>query len=251
MKNKIIKYNKKYIKITQNQLQIFDALLYDGGVKKYVDSQNNLRYSEHAGIFDFDKSKLERIIISGNTTREDEDDIDILFPKDPIQALDYEYIFHTHPPTPYPGARAVAGILYEFPSISDLYHFAYHHNNGKIQGSIIIAPEGIYIIKLKHDIKYIDFPSEKIANKMEKLHSKIQNKAIEKYGDIYESADKQQFFYEKVCNDRKYIKMYNKLIKKYFNENIIITYKPREYDEETNKWIIKNLYIHVSPIEII
>ena len=60
-RNKIIKYSQRYIKITQNQLQIFDALLYDGGVKKYLDSNNNLRYSEHAGIFDFDKIKLEEL----------------------------------------------------------------------------------------------------------------------------------------------------------------------------------------------
>ena len=39
------------------------------------------------------------------------------------------------------------GILYEFPSISDITHFIEHHNNGKLLGSIIMAPEGIYIIR--------------------------------------------------------------------------------------------------------
>ena len=228
-KNKIIKYSKRYIKITQNQLQIFDALLYDGGVKKYVDSNNNLRYSEHAGIFDFDKTKLERLIVSGHSTREDEDDVDILFPKDSVEALDYEYIFHTHPPTPFPGARAPDGILYEFPSISDLYHFAYHHNDGKIQGSMIIAPEGIYIIRLKKNIKYIDYPPEKIVKRMEMLHTKIQNIALVKHGADYISADRQTYYHEVVAQDRKYIKMFNKMIKKYFNKNIIVTYKPREH----------------------
>ena len=249
-KNKIIKHSQRYIKITQNQLQIFDALLYDGGVKKYVDSNSKLRYSEHAGIFDFDKTNLERLIVSGHSTREDEDDTDILFPKDSVEALDYEYIFHTHPPTPFPGARAPDGILYEFPSISDLYHFAYHHNDGQIQGSMIIAPEGIYVIRLKKNIKYIDYPSDKMAKKMERLHSKIQHFALTKHGSDYVSVTRQTYYYEVVAQDTTYIKMFNKLVKKYFNANLLVTYKPREYDELTNKWIMKNLYVKVSPIEM-
>lgn len=246
----IKKYSKRYIKITQNQLQIFDALLYDGGVKKYVDSGGNLRYSEHAGIFDFDKTKLERLIVSGHSTREDEDDTDILFPKDSVEALDYEYIFHTHPPTPYPGARAQDGILYEFPSISDLYHFAYHHNDGQIQGSMIIAPEGIYVIRLKKNVKYIDYPSKKVSKKMEMLHTKIQNIALQKHGADYVAETRQQYYYEKVAQDKQFIKMFNKLIQKYFHPQLEITYKPREYDDLSNKWIIKNLYVQVAPIEI-
>ena len=51
--------------------------------------------------------------------REDED---ILLPIDLPDIKDYEYIFHTHSPTPFPGSRAVDGVLYEFPSISDIYH---------------------------------------------------------------------------------------------------------------------------------
>jgi hypothetical protein len=249
-KKRVYKYSTRRIKITQNQLQIFDALLNDGGVKKYVDSNNNLRYSEHAGIFDFNKCKLERLIISGDTNREDEDDTDILFPEDNIKALDYEYIFHTHPPTPYPGARAEHGILYEFPSIADLYHFAYHHNDGKIQGSIIIAPEGIYIIRLKKNVDSIPYPSEKIAKKMEILHTKIQALAIRRHGADYISEARQKYFYEVVAQDRTYIKMFNKLVKKYFNENIVITYKAREYDVLTDKWIMKNMYVKVEPVEI-
>ena len=33
-------------------------------------------------------------------------------------AIDFEYIFHTHPSTPNPGSRDFSeGILYEFPSV--------------------------------------------------------------------------------------------------------------------------------------
>ena len=245
----IIKHKTKYIKFSQNQLQILDALLNDGSQKKYIDADGNLRYSEHSGLFDFDKSRLERIVVSGKTNREDRDDIDILLPQNMDDALDYEYMFHTHPPTPYPGARAIGGILYEFPSIADLYHFAYHYNEGNIQGSMIIAPEGIYIIKLKESIKYIEYPKNKIAKKMELINMKIQEKAIEKYGTDF-SNHRQKIFYSEVAQDKLYIKMFNRLIKKYFNEHMTIYYKPREYDKITGNWIIKNLYIKIEPVEI-
>ena len=244
----IIKYKTRYIKISQNQLQILDALLNNGGNKTYLDSKHKLRYSEHSGILDFDKTKLERIMISGRTTREDEDDVDILLPHDMKDVLDYEYIFHTHPPTPYVGARAKQGILYEFPSISDLYHFSYHYNAGHIQGSIIIAPEGIYIIRMKKDVKYIEYPSEETFDKLESLNLDIQRYAIKKYGDNFKNNE--QLFYNSVCQDSKYIKLFNKIVKKHFNKNMQILFKPRTFDKNTNKWIIKNLYIKVAPIEI-
>ena len=85
---------------------------------------------------------------------------------------------------------------------------------------------------------------------MELLHSKIQQLALLKHGSDYVAENKQQYYYEVVAQDRKYIKMFNKLVKKYFNPNIIITYKPREYDALTNKWIMKNLFVKVTPIEI-
>jgi hypothetical protein len=245
----IIKHKSKYIKFSQNQLQILDALLNDGSQKKYIDASGDLRYSEHSGLFDFDKSVLERIVVSGKTNREDNDDIDILLPQNMEDALDYEYIFHTHPPTPYPGARAIGGILYEFPSIADLFHFAYHYNEGHVQGSMIVAPEGIYIIRLKENVKYLDYPSNKIAKKMEEINIKIQDMAIEKYGTDY-SNHRQKIFYENVAQDRTYIKIFNKMVKKYFNDKMIVSYKPREHDRTTGKWIIKNLYIKIEPIQI-
>ena len=72
-----------------------------------------------------------------------------------IDAVDFEYMFHTHPATPYPGARINEGILYEFPSVSDLFHLIDHHNDGITQGSMIITPEGMYIIKCIDNTKKI------------------------------------------------------------------------------------------------
>ena len=141
----IVKREKKaYVKITHNQMRILDALMNDGGyMKKYYDSRNNFRWSEHAGLLDFSKNKLDKIIVSAKTNRTDKYDHDIFLPLNMIEAYEYEYMFHTHPPTPKEGYRAKLGIVYEFPSISDIFHFIEHYNNGHIQGSIVIAPEGV------------------------------------------------------------------------------------------------------------
>ena len=47
-------------------------------VKKYIDKSSNLRFSEHFGLLDFNKTRLEKIIISAKTNREDKDDLDTL-----------------------------------------------------------------------------------------------------------------------------------------------------------------------------
>ena len=108
---KYIKHHKKYFKLDHNQLLILDSLLESGGYeKKYIDKSSNLRYSEHFCLLDFNKNKLEKIIVSAKTNREDNDDLDILLPSDFPDIKDYEYMFHTHPPTPFPGSRVVDGI---------------------------------------------------------------------------------------------------------------------------------------------
>ena len=245
---KYIKHHKTYFKLDYNQLLILDSLLDTGGTeKKYLDKTSNLRYSEHFGLLDFNKSKLEKIIISANTNREDEDDLDILLPMDLPDIKDYEYMFHTHPPTPFPGSRAVNGILYEFPSISDVYHFADHFNSGETQGSLIIAPEGIYIIRARDKLKKIDYPK---SNKIFKILSKevftIQKLAIEKYGTDFDL----EIFYSIISRDNHYLKMLNKLFEKYWGKLIKIYLKPRVKDQITRKWILKSLLLPVIPYEL-
>jgi len=243
--NKITNNKKKHIKLTQNQLYILDTLLNDGGTKQYIDKQNNLRYSEHSGMFDIANKKIDKIIISATTNREDKDDIEILLPRTDNYDMKYEYIFHTHPPTPYAGARSNEGVLYEFPSINDLYHYAYRYNEGEILGSIVLAPEGMYLIRIKNNIKYIDYPSVKNEKKMHKISSKINDIAIMKYGtDFYSS--KQQKFYEEVSQDMLYIKKYNNMVKKYFNKNMVVDYYPRIYNRKTGKWDLQPILLEIK-----
>ena len=125
IKTKIYKKHKtKYIRLSRNQLRIFESLFNDGSLnKKYLDSKNNLKYSEHSGLLDFGKTTLQRVVINAIPSKSSALDDNILLPENLPDFFDFEYIFHTHPSTPYPGARVMDGILYEFPSIDDIFHF--------------------------------------------------------------------------------------------------------------------------------
>ena len=237
---------KKYIKIKRNQLLLLDALLYDGGLnKKYIDRSNNIRYSEHSGNLGLNESSIDRIIVSARTIREDIDDTEILLPNDLSDSYSYKYFFHTHPPTPYPGGRAIQGIIYEFPSISDIFHFIDHYNMGNTIGSIVVAPEGYYIIypsnfsikKINYDIEI----EEEIYNIMNEESNIIQDIAIKKY-DVKFTED---FYYNTIAMDTTYLNLFNKMINKYLNNQIKIIIKHRTKDILTNKWILKHLYLPI------
>ncbi|CAH6421598.1 Hypothetical protein KVN_LOCUS367 [uncultured virus] len=239
-----IVYNKRYLKINRNQLLIMDALMKHGGYKLYVDENNKslFRYSEHSGLLDFNDNKLEKIIVSGNTVRTDKNDKDIFLPQNMIEAFDYEYFFHTHPPTPKPGSRAKLGILFEFPSISDIFHFVDHYNEGKTQGSIVIAPEGLYIIrKLNMDNKKIKINEDNLYSKTMDSYMKVQNDALKIYGVNFS----QNTFFSKISQDMTFINEINKILNKF---QINIDYYPRVQDKK-NRWILDTIYIPIYPIE--
>lgn len=245
IKGKIFKvHDERYIKITRNQLRILDSLFIDGGEDaKYYDNKNKLRYSEHSGLLDFSKSRLDRIIINAKQNLSDTEDHEILLPDNMIDAIDFEYIFHTHPNTPNFLSRVKDGILYEFPSVSDLFHYADHHNLGKTQGSIIISKEGLYIIKnIKNGKIKID-NEDKLLDYLESEISKIQLKAIFEY-EVENKKSLNDNEFKKIINDTKYTDMYNSLIK---DLNLKIFYKPRI--KVKNNWILDNLYLKVKPVE--
>ena len=240
---KVVKNDKRYLKLDRNQILIMDALMEHGGYKIYKDKKNKniYKYSEHAGLLDFNNTGLEKIIVSGNTNILDAGDNDIYLPKNMIEAYDYEYIFHTHPPTPKPGARVTGGILYEFPSISDMFHFMDHYNDGKTQGSIVIAPEGMYIIRKKVvDDKKIFINEDKFYNDAMNIWRKIQINSINKYGTKFTT----NMFYSKIAQDRSYINMFNKVLNKY---KIHIDYYSRIHDGKN--WVIDTIYLPVYAIE--
>lgn len=237
----IIKKNKKYLKVDRNQLLIMDALFEHGGKKIYGTDQPKPKYSEHTGLLDFNDDGLEKILISGKTTRVDIDDDEIFFPENMPDAYDYEYIFHTHPATPSVGGRVKEGILYEFPSISDIFHFIDHYNNGTTQGSIVIAAEGMYVIrKLIFDTKKIFIDEDKLYDGFMDVFEKIQRHAIKKYGTDFN----EDIFFENIAQDTKYISKLNSHLN---NFELHIDYFYRiKFD---NKWILDTVYLPVFVVE--
>lgn len=236
---------KQFVKLEENQLLILDALLtYGGYTKKYKDpyKKNLYRFSEHSGLLDFNEYGLEKIIVSGERSRVDKDDVDIFLPENLSDILDYEYIFHTHPPTPKPGGRAMYGILYEFPSISDIFHFMDHYNDGNTQGSIVLASEGIYIIRKENmNMKKININEKSLYNDMKNAFRKAQSQALKKYTAQFTRND----FYSKIAQDTKYIDDINMALKKY---EIVIDYYPRTKNSK-GKWIFEAIYLPIYIIE--
>lgn len=235
---RVQKQNNDYVMIDKNQILILDALMIHGGyMKRYTDKESEaVRYSEHAGLLDFEGNVLSKIVVSGGTTRVEAGDDEIYLPLDMDGMFEYEYIFHTHPPTPKPGGRASAGILYEFPSIGDIYHFIDHHNDGNVIGSLVVTAEGLYNIRKQSvDTDNIDIDDDKLYKNYYRKFNKIQKEAIANYGVRF-STNK---FYSKIAQNTSYITSMNKTLNKF---NIHIDFYPRKKDR-TGEWIIDTVFL--------
>lgn len=234
--NKIL--NKfSYVKIKTNQLLILDALMEHGGIlQKYQERHmTGYRYSEHSGILVFEEGKLDRVIISGSTERTTVSDPDIFFPNLGDMAYEYEYIFHTHPPTPKPGGRVGGGIMYELPSSNDIYHFIEHFNYGKLQGSIVLAPEGLYNIRKNIFDKQKITVENNFGSLYKTICSSLQHESIEKFGIKFSV----EYFYKIISHDTDVINRCNKFLEKY---DLHIDFYPRQLTK-TGNWIIGTIYL--------
>jgi hypothetical protein len=236
-----IDYSAFYVNIDQNQINIMDALFKNGSKKNYISLKDNAKYlySEHTGLLQISNSGLDKIIISGRTNRISNNDPEIYLPNNDLNIYNYEYMFHTHPSTPKPGSRIKDGVLYEFPSINDIYNFIENYNYGITTGSIVIAPEGIYIIR--RDIidkkKVTISDPDKTRKLLDKYMFKIQDDAIKKYAEyIVNNNISTKIFYSKIIKDRTFIDSFNNLLNKI---HIHIDYYPRV--KNNNNWIVKEL----------
>ena len=230
------RYNKKYLKLNSNQLRILDSLFLDGS-NKFYKYKNKKLYSEHSGLLDFDNKSIDKIIVNGTNNYYDKNDKHILLPNNIKDEADYEFIFHTHPITKN---RINDKIIYEFPSFSDLLNFSENYNEGYTQGSIIICPEGIYIIYAKDVKKKI-----LLTNKDKDLEYDLLDINLQAYNKYFKSYSK-KLFYTKIIKDYYYLNAFNKLIKPY---NLIIKYYPRIKDN--NNYILPDIHLKLNIIETI
>lgn len=246
--------------ITTNTINIIDGLYEIGSNQIYTQKNKNIseskitRFSEHSGFLYFEKNAVSDIKVI-TESRVDNSDPSIYMPKNCLEALEVNYIFHTHPKTPYIGSRIKNGIIYEFPSISDIIHFIDHHNNGKLQGSIIIAPEGIYIIRKNNfDKKNIIVDYDLMIQNLENVFIECYNESYSKYSFIgydklkYKNEVKlpDYFFYEQVARNYEYISKINKVL---ISHGLFIDYYARIYFDKPNifadKWIFNDIYVPV------
>jgi uncharacterized protein (DUF1499 family) len=241
-----------------NQINIIDGLYEIGSNQIYIEKKKNIseskiiRFSEHSGFIYFEKNKVVNInIISGS--RVEQSDPLIYMPKNCLEALKVKYIFHTHPKTPYIGSRIKDGIIYEFPSISDIIHFIDHHNNGILLGSIIISPEGIYIIRKNNfNNKNITVDYDIMISNLEEIFLECYNDSYNKYSFIdyqkyiinKEIKLPDKIFYDNIAINYEYINKINKVLIKY---DIFIDYYARIFFNKsnifTNKWILDDIYV--------
>lgn len=221
----------KYIKLDEIKIKILEMLFQDGSKRIY-----NNKYTEHAGYLDINEKKIDNIIISTTKKRIADNDKSIYLPdEDNMTSKNYSYIFHTHPATPKIGSRIDVGIIYEFPSINDIYHFIDQFNEGKTIGSIIIAPEGLYNIKkLLLDKKPININEIELEKEYKHVINHYQNKMIKKYKKITEDI-----FYEKIVKKIP-IKKINKVLNKY---GLQIDFYKRI--KKNNKWILETIYLEL------
>ncbi len=226
-----------YLKLNSRQLRIIDSLFIDGSSeKKYIYiNKNNIEhlYSEHSGSLYISDGNLESIIISPKTNRVIEKDPEIFLPT-LNNYKNYQYIFHTHPETPSIGSRISVGVLYEIPSYADIINFAENSEYGITIGSIVVAPEGIYLIKSRCFGKNIN---KNITQEDKERIFFLQNKYINKHKKIIEKKDI-DLFHKIIFKDFKFIEECNDVYKKY---NIKIDYFPRVKDKEL--WILDDLVL--------
>jgi hypothetical protein len=251
LKYEILEYNINYNLFNTNELNVIDGLYEEGSYDIYIDKKKNIfnskdnKFSEHYGLLYFSNNKLDKIVVQLNT-RVEKDDPSIYMPQNSQEALTVDYIFHTHPKTPYLGSRISVSILYEFPSIGDILHFIEHHNQGILLGSIVIAPEGIYNIRkniFNRDKIKIDY--DIFLSELENIYIECYQDSMIEYPDLKQSEKikghykiSENIFYKYIANNLKFIKRINYILEKY---DVTMDFYPRI--NLNNKWIFPTIYI--------
>jgi hypothetical protein len=222
--------------LSRNILNILDGLFHQGSKKVYSDGDRFI-FSEHAGALQITNKNISNIVVFTNTNRLDSNDNEIYLPNNSDDYNKYVYLFHTHPNTLTYAGRISEGIIYEFPSPNDIYNYIKYHNEGFALASIVVAPEGLYIIRqLRYSVKH-SLPKIFFDRYQDYLVS-IQNKAIDNLQKNINISDIAQAdtFHKLVSNNLSHINRLNSLLS---NQNLIIEYYPRV--KKNNNWILDDV----------
>ncbi len=228
-----------YIPLHYNKLLIIDALMFQGSFPRYELNEsggtNNYIYSEHSGVISVKNNVIDNIIVSAETNRLDADDKSIYLPINTKILEDHIYLFHTHPNTKTYGGRIKEGIVYEFPSSNDVFNFVKYHNSSKAQASIIVAPEGTYVIRPIRYVKKIPVDAD-LFYRLRKFILKLEKMAVKKFISVIDKISDPDFFHKNVGSKITYVKLYNKYIEPY---NLFIEYYPRI--KRNGEWSLRQI----------
>lgn len=227
-----------YVKFDKNKLLIIDALMSSGSYPRYENNNsriltNKYIYSEHSGTITIEDNCIRSINVSADTNRINYNDETIFLPNNNSDFENHTILFHTHPNTITTGGRIKQGIIYEFPSSSDILNFVYYHNNAIAQLSLVISPEGIYVIRPLKQTTLINIDNDKFIN-LEKVISGIENKVIAINKN--ENLTDPDIFHTKISNNFHYIRKLNHFLS---SSNIFIEYYPRQ--KVNNEWLLPSV----------
>lgn len=225
------------VTIGYNQWAILDALMLAGGKRKWhnpTDARKKM-YSEIVGYLTLEPSGTTTAvsnIVLGRSDVVDAQDNTILFPT-PLEGVsEHKYYFHTHPPTPTVGARVRDGILYEFPSPSDIQHFVIQQSYGKTKGSIILAPEGVYVI-MRYARRDLVVPDDTYAQ-YQRLIERIQSQSLRELK--IHTVPSRRVYYSRVVPVTRYATMIDTFLK---TIGLRLLYYPRRC--VNSKWIMTDV----------
>lgn len=228
-----------YIPLHYNKLLIIDALMHQGSWPRYLVFKNGIGekyiYSEHSGVITIKNKRVDSIIVSTETDRINMADDNIFLPNNTDMMKEHEYLFHTHPNAQRYGGRLKEGIIYEFPSSNDLLNFIKYYNEGKAQASIIVSPEGIYVVRPVAYTEKYQIPKS-FYDDIRKFILKLEAKAIQKLSPFLPYISDPNIFHNKIANDLSFIQIYNKFIEQF---NLFIEYYPRE--KKNGEWCLRQI----------
>lgn len=224
--------------LDHNSLQILEALYRQGSYPVYAKPNGDLAmYSEHAGVLTVRDGTIDQVITSTHSYRIDTTDDSIYLPCNTDVMYQHPYLFHTHPMQSVVGGRAEAGIIYELPSPGDIFNFVHMAEKGKAQASIIVSPEGLYVIrKIFPDQSLTVQPDDYL--RIQRIIGRVEDFTLSRIQG--QDLTDPETFQSQVCQHTDAIRRYNRIVRKM---GIWTEYYPREYCSERGHTILPQIWL--------
>lgn len=232
---------RERIVITQDQLRLLDSLFLFSSEKMLNDKD----YEEAMAYLDFQHKSLEHIKVKINRKYmfKAEDQFLFFHNINEKDAIDYEFLVHTHPLTPDLETRIeVDSIMFDFPSATDVITFIEMASKHQMQGSIVIAIEGVYVIRRLRDLSVVLLDKNEFQWEYNMRVYHLNERAIDAHYDERFSLD---LFLSKIIGRREYIDELNEFLRDY---NMTIDYHPRV--RKNKRFVLPAFAVSVVPIEL-